>query len=530
MTASSAIPNGKVTIVEFYDYNCGYCKRAIEDMQALTAADPDLRFVLKEFPILGPDSQKASVVSMAFHTLMPEKYGEFHNQLLGGQGRASEASAIKIALSLGADEAKLREEMKNPAITEAFAKTYDLANKLAITGTPSYVVGNEVVFGALGQEVLAEKIAGGEEPALRQLRLLISRACRLVAGCCGQRKKRSCALFAAAYANYRGSGAPACCRRRKRSAFLKTIFVLNGPNLNTLGKREPGIYGGKTLADIAGRLQAGRRGARPRRSISASRTMRATWSTGSRKPATRPPASSSIAGAYTHTSIAIHDAIRAVAPLPVVEVHLSNIHAREAFPPRLHDRAGRGRHDLRLRPARLHAGAAGARRPALTGQTQQEGFEMSTKKTGVDQQLIRDLAGILNDTNLTEIEVELGDLKVRVSRQSPAVHAVAAPQPATSPAARARSRSRHAAPAAADMSKNAVPSPMVGTAYLSPSPDAKPFIEVGQQVKRRPDAADHRSDEDDEPDPLAARRHGDGDPVRGRPAGRIRRCRSSSIE
>ncbi|MER9048611.1 DsbA family protein [Mesorhizobium sp. M0923] len=151
-------PNGKVTIVEFYDYNCGYCKRAIDDMRALTKADPDLRFVLKEFPILGPDSQKASVVSMAFHLMKPEKYREFHNALLGGQGRATEAAAIKVALSLGADEAALREKMKDPSITEAFSKTYDLATKLAITGTPSYVVGNEVVFGALGQEVLAEKI------------------------------------------------------------------------------------------------------------------------------------------------------------------------------------------------------------------------------------------------------------------------------------------------------------------------------------------------------------------------------------
>jgi protein-disulfide isomerase len=127
-------------------------------MLALTSADPDLRFVLKEFPILGPDSTKAHVVSMAFRTLMPEKYGDFHNQLLGGQGRASEATAMKIALALGADETKLREEMKNPAINAAFEKTYELANKLAITGTPSYVVGNEVVFGALGQEVLAQKI------------------------------------------------------------------------------------------------------------------------------------------------------------------------------------------------------------------------------------------------------------------------------------------------------------------------------------------------------------------------------------
>jgi acetyl-CoA carboxylase biotin carboxyl carrier protein len=108
---------------------------------------------------------------------------------------------------------------------------------------------------------------------------------------------------------------------------------------------------------------------------------------------------------------------------------------------------------------------------------------MTTKKTGIDQQLIRDLAGILNDTNLTEIEVELDAFKVRVSRQPAAVHAVAAPAPAY--AAPVQAAAAHAVPAAApaDTSKNAVPSPMVGTAYLAPSPDAKPFIEVGQAVK-----------------------------------------------
>jgi acetyl-CoA carboxylase biotin carboxyl carrier protein len=110
---------------------------------------------------------------------------------------------------------------------------------------------------------------------------------------------------------------------------------------------------------------------------------------------------------------------------------------------------------------------------------------MSIKKTGVDQQLVRDLAGILNDTNLTEIEVELGDLKVRVSRQPAAVHAVAAP-PAfvnQAPQAAPAAIQAPAAAPAADVAKNAVPSPMVGTAYLAPSPDAKPFIEVGQAVK-----------------------------------------------
>ena len=107
---------------------------------------------------------------------------------------------------------------------------------------------------------------------------------------------------------------------------------------------------------------------------------------------------------------------------------------------------------------------------------------MTTKKTGVDQQLIRDLAGILNDTNLTEIEVELGDLKLRVSRHAPTVHAVAAPAPVIA-AAPVAAAAAPAAPSAAEAAKNAVPSPMVGTAYLAPSPDAKQFVEIGQNVK-----------------------------------------------
>lgn len=161
-TASDGVignPNGKTTIVEFYDYNCGFCKRAITDMQALVKDDADLRFVLKELPILGPDSQKAHVVAQAFKHLMPEKYAEFHMRLLGGETRATEETAMLVATSLGADEAKLREEMKNPEIQKGFDATYELANKLSITGTPSYVVGDEVVFGALGQEVLRDKIA-----------------------------------------------------------------------------------------------------------------------------------------------------------------------------------------------------------------------------------------------------------------------------------------------------------------------------------------------------------------------------------
>lgn len=107
---------------------------------------------------------------------------------------------------------------------------------------------------------------------------------------------------------------------------------------------------------------------------------------------------------------------------------------------------------------------------------------MSTKKTGVDQQLIRDLAGILNETNLTEIEVEQGDVRVRVSRQAPTVHTVA-PMQVAAPAAIAKPVVDGAPVAAADLGKNAVTSPMVGTAYSAASPEAEPFIQVGQKVR-----------------------------------------------
>jgi protein-disulfide isomerase len=151
-------PEGSVTIVEFFDYNCGFCKRAMADMDAVVKTDDDVRFVLKEFPILGPDSQRAHVVSMAFRKLAPQNYSNFHRALMNA-GRATEASAIDIALQMGVDEAALRAEMQNPDISRAFARTYELANRLAITGTPSYVIGDEVVFGALGQAVLEEKVA-----------------------------------------------------------------------------------------------------------------------------------------------------------------------------------------------------------------------------------------------------------------------------------------------------------------------------------------------------------------------------------
>ncbi|WP_337184919.1 DsbA family protein [Shinella sp.] len=152
-------PKGDVTIVEFFDYNCGYCKRALSDMDEILKDDKNVRFVLKELPILGPDSLAAHKVSAAFRDLAPEKYGEFHRALLGAEGRATEESAIAIASGLGVSEADIRKTMTEKPHDDAVREAYSLANDLGITGTPSYVLGQEMVFGAVGADDLREKIA-----------------------------------------------------------------------------------------------------------------------------------------------------------------------------------------------------------------------------------------------------------------------------------------------------------------------------------------------------------------------------------
>ncbi|WP_283194768.1 DsbA family protein [Rhizobium sp. AN80A] len=151
-------PKGDVTIVEFFDYNCSYCRRALSDMQTILKKDPNIRFVLKEFPILGPESVAAHKVSAAFRKLAPEKYSQFHIALLGSDGRANEASAIEVAQSLGVSEKEIRAEMAKDPTDASVQETYSLAQSLGITGTPSYVIGNELVQGAVGYEDLETKV------------------------------------------------------------------------------------------------------------------------------------------------------------------------------------------------------------------------------------------------------------------------------------------------------------------------------------------------------------------------------------
>ncbi len=153
-------PKGDVTMVEFFDYNCGYCKRALSDMLDLMKKDPKLRVVLKEFPVLGQQSVEAAQVAIALgmQDKSGKKYLEFHQKLLSGRGTIDKARAMAVAREVGADMTRLEKDMAGPEIKATLEESFRLAEPLGINGTPSYVIGNEVMVGAVGAETLGEKI------------------------------------------------------------------------------------------------------------------------------------------------------------------------------------------------------------------------------------------------------------------------------------------------------------------------------------------------------------------------------------
>jgi protein-disulfide isomerase len=154
-------PNGNVTVVEFFDYNCGYCKHALPDMMKLLQTDPNLRFVLKEFPVLGEGSVDAAHVAVAARMQDPTgaKYIEFHQKLLGGRGAADKMRALAVAKEVGFDMGRLMKDMDSDEVKTTIAEDMKLADTLGIDGTPSYVVGDELVVGAVGYDELQKKIA-----------------------------------------------------------------------------------------------------------------------------------------------------------------------------------------------------------------------------------------------------------------------------------------------------------------------------------------------------------------------------------
>lgn len=153
--------SGDVTFVEFFDYNCGYCKRAMADMLDLMKADPKLKVVLKEFPVLGPGSVEAAQVAVAVRMQDPsgKKYLDFHQKLLGGRGQADKAKALQAAKDAGLDMARLEKDIASPEVKATLEENYKLAENMGLNGTPSYVIGDQVVVGAVGLEGLTRKIS-----------------------------------------------------------------------------------------------------------------------------------------------------------------------------------------------------------------------------------------------------------------------------------------------------------------------------------------------------------------------------------
>ena len=152
--------DGDVTFVEFFDYNCGYCKRAMADMLDLMKSDPKLRVVLKEFPVLSQGSVEAAQVAVAVRMQDPsgKKYLDFHQKLLGGRGPADKARALAAAKDAGLDVGRIEKDLAGPEVRATIEENFKLADAMGMNGTPSYVIGKQIVVGAIGLEGLKEKI------------------------------------------------------------------------------------------------------------------------------------------------------------------------------------------------------------------------------------------------------------------------------------------------------------------------------------------------------------------------------------
>ena len=152
--------DGDVTFVEFFDYNCGYCKRAMADMLDLMKNDAKLKVVLKEFPVLSEGSVEAAKVAVAVRMQDPtgKKYLDFHQKLLGGRGVADKARAMAAAKDAGLDTARIEKDVASPEVKATIEENLKLAEEMGLNGTPSYVIGKQIVVGAVGLDGLKEKI------------------------------------------------------------------------------------------------------------------------------------------------------------------------------------------------------------------------------------------------------------------------------------------------------------------------------------------------------------------------------------
>ncbi len=151
-------PDGDVTIVEFFDYRCGYCKRVHEALSEAVKADGKVRVVLKEFPILGPESVTATRAALGVFYTNPDKYPAFHEALMTSRGNLDEARVIDLAVSVGLEADAVKAAMKDRRVEMEIQHNMALAQALDISGTPAFVIGDELVPGAIDRAAFDELI------------------------------------------------------------------------------------------------------------------------------------------------------------------------------------------------------------------------------------------------------------------------------------------------------------------------------------------------------------------------------------
>jgi protein-disulfide isomerase len=152
---------GNVTVVEFFDYNCGYCKTMFPSLMDVLEEDGNVRLVLKELPILGPASEVAAKAALAARK--QGKYGEFHRALITHRGSLTEPVIYQVALDTGLNVDRLRADMKDKGIADIIARNRDLARELQVTGTPALFISENFFPGAMSKDNLKAAIADARQ-------------------------------------------------------------------------------------------------------------------------------------------------------------------------------------------------------------------------------------------------------------------------------------------------------------------------------------------------------------------------------
>ena len=155
--------NGDVTVVEFFDYRCGVCRRAHQVVVELMESDDQVRRVYKEWPILGPDSVYASRAALASRA--QGKYLAFHDALMESRGGLNQAAVLRIAIQVGLDTTRLLRDMQSPEITATISHNYSMAEALRFNGTPSFLIGDQLIRGGRNLATMKKLVAAARAAA-----------------------------------------------------------------------------------------------------------------------------------------------------------------------------------------------------------------------------------------------------------------------------------------------------------------------------------------------------------------------------